>query len=342
MKSLPILASALIAALVGLATLPQAAQACHPWNPFCNKPKDIEDLKDDIEKIWVDGRDATLEPFKGHICKQYLLNVKRGRRGGQSAMTRFPIATQWLINSNQFSAAELRNVRVYISSLIINAPVLVFGGDIYIRGSDSRTYQTGSMKTALMLAHEMEHVRQFKRFGTTEKFCKEYESQVASHGNFVDFHLLGGLEVSAGQTEYRFARWLLDSTRISEMQREHNVPRQGFKITSTKGLRRTVWLPSLLPTMEDYERFVDAGNATVLTNQPVPDRSRPGGNPRPLDPGYSPPAPKPAQIPQGNKYYNVKKKDGTVKQMKRRTVIIKCNKRRKFYKRNIDLCNDLT
>ena len=290
MKPLHIFAAALVAAPAGIAALPQAAQACHPWNPVCNKPwKPIRKPIKKIKKGWVKGRDGILRPIKGHACKQYLLNVKRSRIGGSSVMSRFPVASRWLINSGQVTAAELRNAKIYFSSRIINAPALVYGGDIYINSRNMGSYKRKGMKTALMIAHEMEHVRQFRRYGSTEKFCAAYESQVASHGNFVDFHRLGGLEVAAGKSEYRFARWVLDRTKLPEMSRAHNVPFMRYRMAIGKGRERVVSLPRSLPTEDQYARFVNAGHTTAMPNVPVPDRLRPNTDPRMTDPGFQHP-----------------------------------------------------
>lgn len=247
------LRSLITATLLGIASIPVLppleAQACYKYNPFCRNPI-IRRTIDNAEREWVRQRDNVTDQFSGHICKQNLLSAKR-RAGAPLRSPEIDKALSWIRASGVFRDIDLNRLEFRFAHLT-NASMMTHGHTIYIDPANwQRFFRNSDTGLAVTIAHELGHVRQYKRYGTTEKFCRAYEKNIASNGNFVSFHQLGSMETEADRAEYTFIRWM-QSARVFELALYGGGPTFNHSVYYDRNTERRFRLPHRLPTVDEW------------------------------------------------------------------------------------------
>jgi len=278
------IAATLLSTLAVPVLPPLEAQACYKYNPLCRNPvirrtiKNVEKeavrQRDNVNKEWVRQRDRITDQFSGHICKQNLLSAKRRARRPMRNR-QIDRALDWIRASGAFQDINLNRLDFRLVSLI-NAGMMTHGHTIYIDTKHwHRLFSKSSTELARSIAHELGHVRQFKHYGSTEKFCRAYEKNVASHGNFTSMHQKGSMETNAGRAELTFLRWL-SKTGVVQMARERKEPLRSFTVYYARNASRVYTLPRYLPSVIDWrmwdQRRRRTGNQPIYINPMVDSR----------------------------------------------------------------------
>lgn len=269
------IAATLLSALAVPVLPPLEAQACYKYNPFCRNPvirrtiKNVEKeavrQRDNVNKEWVRQRDNVTDQFSGHICKQNLLSAKR-RAHGPMRNRRIDKALDWIRASGAFQDVDLNRLEFRLVDLI-NASMMTHGHTIYIDTNFwYRRFIKSETDLARTIAHELGHVRQYKHYGSTEKFCRAYEKNVASHGNFTSMHQMGSMETDAGMAELTFLRWL-SKTGVSQRARERNESFRSFTAHYARNASRIFTLPHDLPSVAEWRRWEE--ERLVENQQPI-------------------------------------------------------------------------